>query len=640
MPSSFFTFQQGSDTRSLPPPDSESLRYGRFRAFSPPPKQQRSIGNLFSAFAGDHFVGSSTPRQTGSSYGSIDFTTRAEVATLDVEDEGEDHRWWLDRVLISPRRSLVKKMVERWWRRWIMFILLPAGISIIWCAIPFPTSPLDVPGGQVPPNSVSRRIDVNASASPWTHLTHAINNLFDLSVLWDIIKSWFELFRDSLPDLPSVPDRGNGTIPGDGNNGKVPGHGSSQVVLNFWFFLIVYYGFYNLVGLLWITKVFNMYSLNWWPPSMGFPPTFTFFNFLPLSVGVMLYYFLPGPLITENLTWIFLTFSTMCCPLVIAFLVLLFERRHNRLGMGRGLSETQLLFTSSSPGSSRAGIGRNRSRFRWRSRPGWWQLPRSYKRFFWFCSAMLLSLLAFALGEAYAELYLRTLPHNSLETVIYVWSWVATIHILDLLTGWILGARVGSYPLGVVFKLYFQLTYQTYVRALYARLRSPSQFAYLQLLSSSIVVIWSPITMTPLFHSIVHGLKLNGQNYPEWQKTVGRSFFVRGLAENVSMAAWLGWVIVLHYGYNTKVYPYFSFNDKNDPYTFSLTFWASLATWGCEIVAGWIVRRVMQYFFRFGVTEEAIKDFGRYPELFPAVVMVMVHVLQNMLFSIVRLRFY
>lgn len=37
-----------------------------------------------------------------------------------------------------------------------------------------------------------------------------------------------------------------------------------RVQVNFWFFLFVYYGFYNVVALVWITKIFNLYSLNWY----------------------------------------------------------------------------------------------------------------------------------------------------------------------------------------------------------------------------------------------------------------------------------------------------------------------------------------------------------------------------------------
>lgn len=44
---------------------------------------------------------------------------------------------------------------------------------------------------------------------------------------------------------------------------KTPGHGRARVRVNFWFFLFVYYGPYNLTALMWITKVFNLYSLNW-----------------------------------------------------------------------------------------------------------------------------------------------------------------------------------------------------------------------------------------------------------------------------------------------------------------------------------------------------------------------------------------
>ncbi len=66
-------------------------------------------------------------------------------------------------------------------------------------------------------------------------------------------------------------------------------------------------------------------------------------------------------------------------------------------------------------------------------------------------------MLAYVLGEAYAEIYLRTLPHDTVETIFYVYSWVLTVHLLDGLTGWILtgneGERVGSYPLAWVFKL-------------------------------------------------------------------------------------------------------------------------------------------------------------------------------------------
>jgi hypothetical protein len=47
---------------------------------------------------------------------------------------------------------------------------------------------------------------------------------------------------------------------------KTPGHGAARVQVNFWFFLFVYYGFYNVTALIWVTKLFNLYRLNWYAP--------------------------------------------------------------------------------------------------------------------------------------------------------------------------------------------------------------------------------------------------------------------------------------------------------------------------------------------------------------------------------------
>jgi hypothetical protein len=120
------------------------------------------------------------------------------------------------------------------------------------------------------------------------------------------------------------------------------------------------------------------------------------------------------------------------------------------------------------------------------------------------------------------------------------------------------------------------------------------------------------------------------------------------------MLAFLGSILVLHYGSNKDVYPYFAFEQiefapQPDPisspisdgrYNFSLTLWASTITWACEMTAGWIVRRILWHGWGVDVTGEAKADMGVLPELLPTGVVVMVHVLQNMLFSIVRLRFH
>ncbi|CRK31458.1 hypothetical protein BN1708_005460 [Verticillium longisporum] len=258
--------------------------------------------------------------------------------------------------------------------------------------------------------------------------------------------------------------------------------------------------------------------------------------------------------------------------------------------------------------------------------------------------------MAYVIGEAHAEIYLRTLPHDNLETIMYVYSWVVTVHLLDLLTGWLLGIRegerVGSYPLSWIFKLkarsYFMLTYQTYVRALYARLRSPQQFVLLQILSSSFLIILTPLTMSPLWHRVSRALNFTDQSYASYQKVCTRNVFIRFLAENVSMAAFLGSVLVLHFGANKDVYPYFAFDfddDDSERYDFKLTFWASSVTWACELAASLCLRLLIRWFYGVDVGREGRLDLAVWPELLPTSVAVMLHVLQNMLFSIIRLQF-
>lgn len=198
---------------------------------------------------------------------------------------------------------------------------------------------------------------------------------------------------------------------------------------------------------------------------------------------------------------------------------------------------------------------------------------------------------------------------------------------------------------------YFLLTYQTYVRALYARLRSPQQFILLQVLSSSLLIFLAPLTISKPFHYIISILSINGQTLHEYQKFCARNIFLRSAAENVSMLAFLGSILVLHYGGNKDVYPYFAFDRQTgdeelgpiaggEAYDFGLTFYASIVTWACEIVAAWVVRRILWYGWKVDVTGEAKQDLGTWPELLPTGVVVMVHVLQNMLFSIVRLKFH
>jgi hypothetical protein len=205
---------------------------------------------------------------------------------------------------------------------------------------------------------------------------------------------------------------------------------------------------------------------------------------ISIIVPIPIYCFPESRFITNhNTSWICWTFFTMAMPLIIAFAILLNHERH--LGLRQSLSETQRIFTSSWwTGDNDTLAARDRTRrppvqqttfdpnaplevalasdnrhIRERAlamRKRW--LPASFVRFIWFCLALFIGMLAYVIGEAYAEIYLRTLPHNTIETIFYVYSWVVTVHLLDGLVGWILGGnegeRVGSYPLGWIFKLF------------------------------------------------------------------------------------------------------------------------------------------------------------------------------------------
>ncbi|KAL2184496.1 hypothetical protein L209DRAFT_510077 [Thermothelomyces heterothallicus CBS 203.75] len=535
---------------------------------------------------------------------------------------------WVKRLLrrftdtwVDPKASVVKRVVDVWWSRWLTLVVLPALLAVAWVAVPFPQYPL---------------------------------------------------LDEDDDDGDGAVQRPGGSPPTSGS--KVPGHGAARVRVNFWFFLFVYYSFYNLTALIWITKVFNLYSLNWWPQSLGFPITVSLIAALSIAAPIPVYLIPESRFLTvHNTAWISWTFVIMAMPVGIAFLILMTNERH--LKLRRSLSETQRIFTSSwwagEPDSetswrdgrrNRAVVGpdafdpnqdaltvgyvdsrHHRATIPVRLRRRW--LPASFVRFVWFCLALSIGLLAYVIGEAYAEIYLRTLPHNNFETIVYVYGWISTVHLLDCLTGWILGGnegeRVGSYPLSWIFKLYFMLTYQTYVRALYARLRSPSQFVMLQLLSSTGLIIVTPTLMSAPFHWFLTVIGVSGQSYGAYQKMCIRNVFIRFLAENASMLTFLGSVVVLHFGANKDVYPYFAFDGTEgvEDYDFGLTFYASSITWACELAASFIVAGLIGWIYKVSVVTEGKLDFIVWPELLPTCVAVMLHVLQNMLFSIIRLQF-
>lgn len=154
------------------------------------------------------------------------------------------------------------------------------------------------------------------------------------------------------------------------------------------------------------------------------------------------------------------------------------------------------------------------------------------------------------------------------------------------------------------------------------------------------IIIVMPTLMSATYHRIISALHLTSLSYPTYQKLCTRNVFIRFIAENASMATFLGAVLVLHFGANKNVYPYFAFDDADEPYDFNLTFYASSITWACELGAALVVRVLIKYFYGINVDLEGKLDLAVWPELLPASAVVILHVLQNMLFSIIRLQFH
>lgn len=429
----FFSFEQGTEARSRLPAAEASPLLGRFRAVPRDPRSSNRRGSLglLTRASWRNSV------HVGHGYGALisaglDDDRTAGGGGDELEDETRPAwvRWcrkrWkaIDELWITPKQTAVSRVASAWWSRWLLLVVLPAALAVGWCAIPFPHYPL--------------RDD----------------------------EDW---------------DGHNKPGGGDGRR-RTPGHGEATVEVNFWFFVFVYYAFYNLTALIWITKVFNLYSLNWWPSALGFPLTICLIAVLGTAGPVVLYYIPEASfLMTHNTVWITWTFCIMAMPVFIASCILLTKERH--IGMRHSLSETQRIFTSSwwagedDGPETRVTHGRRRADPLWdtpdlrvnglgvaehaaprvpvRLRPRFF--PASFVRFVWFCTALLIGLLAYVIGEAYAEVYLRTLPHSSLDTIVYVYGWISTVYLLDGLTGWILGGnqgeRVGSYPLSWIFKL-------------------------------------------------------------------------------------------------------------------------------------------------------------------------------------------
>ncbi|KAJ2183392.1 hypothetical protein IWW43_004456 [Coemansia sp. RSA 1935] len=389
--------------------------------------------------------------------------------------------------------------------------------------------------------------------------------------------------------------------------------GESNEKLNFWFFLVFYYGAYNAVALALVTQIFRVYSLTWWPRGMsGVLANVTSWVFTTM-LGALVYVLDTG-VERMPMTWTSLTLLTLLLPVVVSFGII--QRHHQHTSHDE---QRPLMATSTA-----------------------WRTPASYRRFVWFCSTFLLWYAALAAGEWLASVYIDTLPHTTSDEFFYVYTWIAIVNILSLAAGWVVSAKVRSWPLQYVYTLYFFTTYFIFYRNLFARLENPEQVVLLQASASVGIALVYPLRMARWVYCILAFVCRWGDDYPyeAYVRHLGRAFFLRNKAENATVLGFVCWVTILHYGPNRLHYPYFRFEQYGDvSYEYSLTVRASIYAWMSEFVASRIVRFIFRRVYKLNISADAVHDFCRYPHVVAAMVLVTIHVLQNILFAMIRLDF-
>ncbi|KAJ1735716.1 hypothetical protein LPJ72_001722 [Coemansia sp. Benny D160-2] len=416
--------------------------------------------------------------------------------------------------------------------------------------------------------------------------------------------------------------------------------------LDFWFFLVFYYGLYNAVALALVTQIFHVYSLTWWPRSVGGVAANVISWLFATLLGALVHVLGTG-IERIPLAWTALTLLTLLLPVAVSFASI--QRHHRRSMRRRRWASAAGAGTTAASDSDAGGLLRHDYNAHSQQHPliatsVEWRTPASYRRFLWFCSSFLLWYAALAAGEYLAYVYIDTLPHTTKDGFYYVYSWIATINVLSVLANWVVTSKIRSWPLQYIYSMYFFTTYFIFYRNLFARLQNPEQVVLLQLGSSMWVVLVYPLRMArPVYRALAFLLRWSDADYPyeTYVRQLGRSFFLRNKAENATMLGFLCWVSVLHFGPNSSHYPYFRFEPKDDEfsYEYALTIRASAYVWASELVASRVVRFIFRRVYALDIGAEAVYDFKRYPHVVPVLVLVTVHVLQNILFGLIRLDF-
>ncbi|EPQ28541.1 uncharacterized protein PFL1_03845 [Pseudozyma flocculosa PF-1] len=577
--------------------------------------------------------------------------------------------------LVRPSRDTVEDWLDSWWKRWFALAVLPSLVVWFWCAVPFPkTDPYDPNLPWCNPGEDGRSDD--PSNPPWCYPRNATvvpSSMSSAVGLLARLPTVSGLVYSAAPKLFAVLSGSSASASVSPSSSPAPAPSPEPehltVDANFWFFLVFYYGLYVAVALVYITQLFSLYRLNWWPAALGARTSYSFFWVGSLVAGWVLHemdpfgtekasrppHELPTPSVDNGrydvlrqhngasngtspgpggypgggggsidesdiqwqrkTLWVGLAFATMAMPALVCFVGL---RRSGRQTYRHSLTDHQKTF-----------LERQLSR----------RIPSSYIRFLWFISVIGLGLFALIAGQGYASVYLATLPHTGLDGIAYVSFWTLTVNGMALVSHWILEEKVRSRALLFVFKYYYFLVYFIFYRNLFARLRSFDQFALVQLLSSFWVCIYYPFSMSSICHRITQYFNPQPKSWEEYVESVGLAFYLRNLAQNTTMLAFLGWVSILHFGSNQQLYPFFAYDNKHDPYNYQLTMLGSLAIWGSELASSYVARLICYWAFEVDVTNLGLDEMREFPEVLTTIGWGAVHTLMDMLLFLIKLNF-
>jgi putative effector of murein hydrolase LrgA (UPF0299 family) len=394
---------------------------------------------------------------------------------------------------------------------------------------------------------------------------------------------------------------------------------SSSGKINFWSFLFGFFGIYMAVLSLLITMIFQTYSINWWPEKVGFIMSHLVIFVTSLLLGIIAYY---AGIAKYTLTWTFIATVAMLVPLAVSFYIVTSKRKS--VYRNTYFTEEEIDFE---PLIGNAQVKLVVSDSMW--------MPTSYNQFLWFCLSLLTIYIAYWIGEAISYHCLTSNVTSSWYYPLFANGFMISIFGLDFISRQIIMQKIGWRPLQDIFCVYFGFFSLTFYRTLFAKLDSVLQFIEMQFLTSLLLYTYYALSTTRgtyRFFVRVFGMD---RTYAQHLRYMGRVFYIRNITENISIMMFLSWLFIFEFGSNGSVYPYFDSKKS----VFLLVLVSTIGIWIVERVLAFAMKTVFKRMFNHDFTSEVIKDFKKYPELLLTVLLILIHVGQDMLLALINLDF-